>query len=542
MAIGVGDLALSLRIITTPGESIQGGISSRLSRLLAVAESRVSAWAPNAPEDTRDEAGLVLASYLYDRPSVTSAGYANAFTNSGAESLLSPWHVERAGIIRGNTDRAEATEGPGATPATPATTTPATATQVNPDQVNALIAAAVSSWAQTGNTEDIPVGKLDNVEPGSAGVISITDGRLPAPAVAMRLGWSETQTADPAVFIRAGNHPTDGASEGTTAGLETPVFPPALAAETKLYLHLWLAGTPTVTAIQTVGLFTQDVTSLFSVGAPLTVDSVAGTFWSFSITLNVNGIGQTYDVISPGPLLLTTGDVEDWAKDGNSEAIPADKLTNAPSGSAIDTTARTTAAEARSLATAASTAATAASTAATAASTAATAAKTTADAAKTTADAATTETEAKGFIADWAETANTEIIPSNKLPSSSSGRVTYITDIQEISSDNIVPSWNSAGLALGFVAGSQIVPAILPLGAVSFVVESYDTDGTTLVGRRPFPMLDTYTSAGSAQDDHYGVKAAHSGRVGVQLSGNLIVYDKASSGVERLRLGIIGVS
>ena len=59
----------------------------------------------------------------------------------------------------------------------------------------------------------------------------------------MRIGWSESQTYDEAIFTRDGNHPDDGASVGTIAGVFPPVQPtlpaiPDVAANEKYLTYL----------------------------------------------------------------------------------------------------------------------------------------------------------------------------------------------------------------------------------------------------------------------------------------------------------------
>ena len=62
--------------------------------------------------------------------------------------------------------------------------------------------------------------------PGSPGepIVDVVDGRLPAAAVAMRLGWAQSRTFIEGTFLRANNHPIDGAADGTTLGLNVPPF------------------------------------------------------------------------------------------------------------------------------------------------------------------------------------------------------------------------------------------------------------------------------------------------------------------------------
>ena len=70
------------------------------ARLRLVVVAAVLKYAPEAPEAIRDEAGTRLAGYLLDAPPAAPGdGYANALRNSGAEALLAPWRIRRAGAI-----------------------------------------------------------------------------------------------------------------------------------------------------------------------------------------------------------------------------------------------------------------------------------------------------------------------------------------------------------------------------------------------------------------------------------------------------------
>ena len=100
MAVTLADLAVDLRVITNPEDTIEPGQIVILTRLLAVAETLVSERAAGAPAALKDSAVISLASYLYDKPTAGAAGrYANAFVNSGAASLLSNYIRRRAKAI-----------------------------------------------------------------------------------------------------------------------------------------------------------------------------------------------------------------------------------------------------------------------------------------------------------------------------------------------------------------------------------------------------------------------------------------------------------
>ena len=136
-------------------------------------------------------------------------------------------------------------------------------------------------------------------------MVDVIDGRLPAPAVSMRLGWSQSQAAAEGVFTRANDHPIDGASVGDTDGLDAPPFPPSLASDSTLYLHLWIEGSPSVAALQTI----ENVTAAFSDGEALTVDGVAGTLYVAANRYTDDGVGVSYRALLVGALLATVEEV-----------------------------------------------------------------------------------------------------------------------------------------------------------------------------------------------------------------------------------------
>ena len=75
-----------------------------LTRLLAVATSRVEWYAPGAPVQTQNEAVIRFVGYLYDQPNSSSArhDYSSAFANCGASSLLLPWRIHNALNVGGS--------------------------------------------------------------------------------------------------------------------------------------------------------------------------------------------------------------------------------------------------------------------------------------------------------------------------------------------------------------------------------------------------------------------------------------------------------
>ena len=100
MALTTTDLAAALRLgdgATAPVEPLAG----ILARLLAYAAATIDHYkGPDTPDAVRDQAVIQLAAYQYDRPdSPRGASWAAAFRNSGAESVIEPWTVRRAGPL-----------------------------------------------------------------------------------------------------------------------------------------------------------------------------------------------------------------------------------------------------------------------------------------------------------------------------------------------------------------------------------------------------------------------------------------------------------
>ena len=143
------------------------------------------------------------------------------------------------------------------------------------------------------------------------GIVHVLNGRLPGSPVAMRGGWNQSQTHAASIFTRANDHPTDGAAVGMSDGLAAPPFPPALATDATLYLHLWLEGTPDVAGIRrNAHTNPVDVLDLFpdSLSGPLTVDGVAGTVYVSNVRF-ASMEGVVYDVQVAGATIATTEDV-----------------------------------------------------------------------------------------------------------------------------------------------------------------------------------------------------------------------------------------
>ena len=88
----VSALLAALRMTDTAEETAEA------TRLLAFGTLLVEQHAPFAPETAQNEAVIRVCGYLFDQPFAGRGNaYANSLRNSGAQSLLLPWVVHRAG-------------------------------------------------------------------------------------------------------------------------------------------------------------------------------------------------------------------------------------------------------------------------------------------------------------------------------------------------------------------------------------------------------------------------------------------------------------
>ena len=372
VTLSIIELLDAIRVGHSDAEMAQG------RRLRDYATTAVLRYAPSAPDIVHDEAAILIAGYLFDKPTAQGgAGFAAAGRNSGAWSALNPYRKHRAGSVAGSVDTPDLG-------------------QIDEDAINALIQSSVSAWAHLGNLDEIPADKLGNAEGGAGSqIVDTSSGRLPAGDVVMRIGWAETQEPTDAIFTRDDNHPDDGASVGTVSGLNPPVFPPALNSDGGLYMLVWIAAS--VSQVADVRLSGGGGT-LLSSGQPLApyeYDGDAGTMWVSNQPLSPALSAYSISAVVAGALILTEADVEDWARAGNSDEIPASRLPAGMGGDGTDEAARAAAAAAQADADSAQAAADAAQATATqalsdasSANTAAAAAASAAEAAQTTADGA----------------------------------------------------------------------------------------------------------------------------------------------------------
>ena len=255
-----------------------------LTRLLGSASALVGVYAsPGTPVAVVEQSTILVASYLWDQPAAArGAGFATAWISSGASSIVEPWRIRRAGVLSGEV--------------------PDTVPQVSGlDRADILAAALalIATWARAGNTDAIPSPKLINASGGRASE-PYSGTTLPGPAVAMRLGWEQTRSPLPIAFVRASNHPIDGAAAGNTDGLGIPPFPPALNTDQSLYLHIWLAGDPTIGGLTISDYTVGNVSDLFPRVGALGVQGSAGVLYVSSDRLYPLGNSSVLSIRIPG--------------------------------------------------------------------------------------------------------------------------------------------------------------------------------------------------------------------------------------------------
>ena len=91
VTLSIADLSDALRLGNSAEEL------KEVTRLHAFASEAVDRYAPDAPENTANEAAVRLAAQLFDQPTSTRGGYSNALRISGAARILMPYRIHRAG-------------------------------------------------------------------------------------------------------------------------------------------------------------------------------------------------------------------------------------------------------------------------------------------------------------------------------------------------------------------------------------------------------------------------------------------------------------
>ena len=91
VTLTIADLAAAVRL----GDSAEE--LKEVTRLHAYVSEAVDKYAPDAPATTANEAAVRLAAQLFDQPTASRGGYANALRVSGAARILMPYRIHRAG-------------------------------------------------------------------------------------------------------------------------------------------------------------------------------------------------------------------------------------------------------------------------------------------------------------------------------------------------------------------------------------------------------------------------------------------------------------
>ena len=93
MAVTTDNLITALRLGDTSEER------ATADRLRSAAQELVNEEAPNAPDVLKDEAVIRLCGYWYDQPNAhRGAAFANAFRNSGAQSIVARYRAVKVRV------------------------------------------------------------------------------------------------------------------------------------------------------------------------------------------------------------------------------------------------------------------------------------------------------------------------------------------------------------------------------------------------------------------------------------------------------------
>ena len=92
VTLTVAELLAALRLGTSEEETAE------VTRLRAYATEAVTLHAPSASDTAMNEAVRRLAGFLFDQPEAgRGMAYANALRSSGAQRMLLPYRIHRAG-------------------------------------------------------------------------------------------------------------------------------------------------------------------------------------------------------------------------------------------------------------------------------------------------------------------------------------------------------------------------------------------------------------------------------------------------------------
>ena len=303
MAVSLADIALDLRLITAEDQAIPAGQAAIIQRAMNAASLIVTTRAPAAPVVLSDQAIISIASYLYDKPTAAPGNrYSNAWTNSGASSMLAAY-VSRSARPIGTADATG-----GAAPGGDGTIgVDATARAQAAAALAAAQAAAAVAAGKITSDEAIELinSRILEITHDADVVDGIIDGRLPGIARVMRVGWSQVSDVSADYFVRADDHPIDGAALGTTDGTVVPPFPPALVDDQSLFMQMWVAGDEETVALELSDNFVagENLLPTFPHAGELEVDGVGGNVYISDSRQYARGADAMASALLPGALI-----------------------------------------------------------------------------------------------------------------------------------------------------------------------------------------------------------------------------------------------
>ena len=246
-------------------------------RLLTVATAMVVKYAPNAPDDIHNQAAAQVVGDMYDRPlSARGGDMSVSLRDSGALAMLTPYRDVAASVI-GESETQSASPGSVGNPVT------------DVDYSGNTLTVTYADGAQETFT----------IEGGGGSGIDQTarDAASAAQAAA------DTKLTETEVDARVVAGVESWAHEGDTSLIPTDKF------TTPRYIYIQTSA-PTGSTFPVGALWIQDI-----VGQPLKLHEWNGSQWLLDFTF---------------PATLTTTDVnnaiQSWARAGNTDRIPSDKL------------------------------------------------------------------------------------------------------------------------------------------------------------------------------------------------------------------------
>ena len=308
MALTTAQLAVALRIIGAETETVPAGAAAVITRQASVARALVTAHAPGAPADVADEAVIRLTGFLYDQsPGMPRAN--NAMVASGAGAILAPWHVARLILPAGDGDGAAVVALDGA--------------------------AVVAALTALQGAARLPATAIRDLPSGQSGG-GLTEAQREVLESAVIIG-DDTPSLSGALL----SFVSDG-GDGKTVDIGGITHPQPEAADTGRVLKATGPGTSDwqPEAGGTTGLTETQVDGRINALVPVKrrVPAVGAGDVGRILTAPQAAGGQPTWNSNPGQTAVqvaaaVVAGVLSWARTGNTDPIPAGKLTNAPTGS-----------------------------------------------------------------------------------------------------------------------------------------------------------------------------------------------------------------